>query len=580
MVPKRKKQGHIPRSYTRRNFLKFGLGAASVGVLAPRSARALLTAAPVPNKASQAFSAFLADFTAHPQREEPTNLSAAALTAQSSSTRSMHDRLRTIDFNELNPGDRINYQFVESILIGREIVQDKIVPWKKDPRTYLQFRGLSRVLGQSGPADKRAQEVVKILQAIPDQLADGRRNLAAWVPNFRELSLFMADNAVPLFQNTVPAFAEQVLGQKANILAANAAAMSALTSFRTYLREELPKLPLADFAIGKTNYDAMLQGQYLLTNYNSDTLYEYGWQLWQSTVQELEAVARTIDPKKTWLELCAEIKEDGPDPMKEIEAHQRWVDKARAHLLEQSLIPIPWKERVDVVARPEYLRQTSYYGDTAVAKSPDADGVWVSQWELNTFVSTWDAAEKRRYIIEHDWGVIIDTAPHETYGGHHIQGLYQAHNPEKLRREFGISIFSEGWGLYNETLAQETGFFPNERTHLRQLQLLLWRVARVIWDVGIHTGKMSYDEAVSLLSDKVGFQRWAAQLEVDGSAQQPGYRIGYCMGHSEIIKMRQEFQQARGAAFTLSDFHERLLKVGNMPPKLMREGLMNSLKTT
>jgi uncharacterized protein (DUF885 family) len=355
--------------------------------------------------------------------------------------------------------------------------------------------------------------------------------------------------------------------------------MSALTSFRAYLREELPKLPLADFAIGKTNYDAMLQGQYLLTNYNSDTLYEYGWQLWQSTVQELEAVARTIDPKRTWLELCAEIKEDGPDPMKEIEAHQRWVDKARAHLLEQSLIPIPWKERVDVVARPEYLRQTSYYGDTAVAKAPDAEGVWVSQWELNTFVPTWDAAEKRRYIIEHDWGVIIDTAPHETYGGHHIQGLYQAHNPEKLRREFGISIFSEGWGLYNETLAQETGFFPSERTHLRQLQLLLWRVARVIWDVGIHTGKMSYDEAVSLLSDKVGFQRWAAQLEVDGSAQQPGYRIGYCMGHSEIIKMRQELQQARGAAFTLSDFHERLLKVGNMPPKLMREGLMNSLKT-
>src|SRR6185437_11017898 len=147
----------------------------------------------------------------------------------------------------------------------------------------------------------------------------------------------------------------------------------------------------------------------------------------------------------------------------------------------------------------------------------------------------------------------------------------------KLRKTHSISIFSEGWGLYNEILMQETGFFPNEKIHLRQLQLLLWRNARVIWDVGIHTGQMSYDDAVSLLADKVGFQRWAAQLEVDGSAEAPGYRIGYFMGMSEILRMRDEFKRRRRAAFTLPDFHERLLKVGSMPPSLMRQGLLASI---
>jgi uncharacterized protein (DUF885 family) len=154
------------------------------------------------------------------------------------------------------------------------------------------------------------------------------------------------------------------------------------------------------------------------------------------------------------------------------------------------------------------------------------------------------------------------------------------HNPRKLRRTQGISIFSEGWGLYNEQLMQETGFFPNERIHLRQLQLRLWRNARVVWDVGIHTGRMTYDDAVSLLSDKVGFLRWAAELEVDGSAEAAGYRIGYFMGMAEILKMREEFKQRVGARFSLADFHERLLKVGNMPPALMREGLMLSLAKT
>jgi uncharacterized protein (DUF885 family) len=159
-----------------------------------------------------------------------------------------------------------------------------------------------------------------------------------------------------------------------------------------------------------------------------------------------------------------------------------------------------------------------------------------------------------------------------------VQELYQAHNPYKLRQKFGIAIFSEGWGLYNETLMYETGFFPSERIHLRQLQLRLWRIARVIWDVGLNTGKLTYDECVSLLADGVGFLRWAAELEVDGSATEPGYRIGYFMGASEIMRMREEVKTLLGARFTLSDFHERLLKVGNMPPALMREGLMQNYK--
>jgi hypothetical protein len=39
----------------------------------------------------------------------------------------------------------------------------------------------------------------------------------------------------------------------------------------------------------------------------------------------------------------------------------------------------------------------------------------------------------------------------------------------------------------------------------------------------------------------------------------------------------KSLKQVKGDKFTLSDFHERLLKVGRMPPSLMREGLMNTL---
>jgi uncharacterized protein (DUF885 family) len=192
---------------------------------------------------------------------------------------------------------------------------------------------------------------------------------------------------------------------------------------------------------------------------------------------------------------------------------------------------------------------------------------------INPPENTWTRPELEDYLLEHDWAVIVVTAPHETYGGHHVQGLYQMHNPSRIRRENSVSLFGEGWGLYNEQLMQETGFFPNEKVHLRQLQLRLWRIARVIYDIGIHTGILSYEDAIRLMTDEVGFKRWSAQLEVDAATASPGYFIGYFTGMTEILRLREEFRKMRGDQFTYREFHERLLKAGSMPPVLMREAL-------
>ena len=51
--------------------------------------------------------------------------------------------------------------------------------------------------------------------------------------------------------------------------------------------------------------------------------------------------------------------------------------------------------------------------------------------------------------------------------------------------------------------------------------------------------------------------------------------IGYFIGMTEILKMREEFKNLMGENYNISDFHEKLLKVGNMPPSLMKESLFN-----
>jgi uncharacterized protein (DUF885 family) len=327
--------------------------------------------------------------------------------------------------------------------------------------------------------------------------------------------------------------------------------------------------------MGKQAYTRMLREQYLLP-YDADTFWAYAWAEFDRTIGQLEALAPTIDPHKSWLDIANEVKRDHPDPLKMIEAHQQVVDRARAHIVTHDLMPIPWPERCTVVVRQRTPGNNPYYGNFSGASSrpPAHDGTWLGEWQINPFDPSWDEQTKRDYLLEHDWGVILVTAPHETYGGHHVQILYQMHNPSKLRRAFGTPMFTEGWGLYNEQLFQETGFFPDEKIHLRQLQLRLWRNARVVYDVGLQTGRMTRDDAVTLMTDRVGFLKWAAEDEVDSAIARPGYFIGYFMGLSEILRMRDEYRREVGSAFTLRDFHDRLLKIGSLPPALVREELL------
>jgi len=73
---------------------------------------------------------------------------------------------------------------------------------------------------------------------------------------------------------------------------------------------------------------------------------------------------------------------------------------------------------------------------------------------------------------------------------------------------------------------------------------------------------------------EVGFLRWAAQLEIDSATSRPGYFIGYFLGMKEILAMRDTYKAKMGDAFSLKDFHVKLMEAGNMPTSLMREVLL------
>ena len=532
------------------------------------------------SKTDREFNKIVESFTSKKNNFSKTSnrLSEEYIFSELSVVKNELNKLRSVLYEDLSNEEKVDYKFIESLLVGKEIQYENIQSWKRDPRDYMNFRQISSTINGPKTCEEKIIFLTEYLPIIQEDLKSGSKQLVEYVPRFQELGLYMAKNSNVIFDEEINKFFENCSSitqdEKNQIKSISSQIINELKIFTDYIENMLPNREESTFSIGKSTYNKMLKHQFLL-EYDDETLWEFGWQEFNRTLDKMDALAKEIDSTKTTKELLIDIKNEYPDPYDMIEAHQYWVDNSGKHIKSKGLIPIPWKERVNVVAREEYLRKTSYYGNFSRSKGKDEEGYFTSEWKINPFEDYWDEKTKNEYLVEHDWGVIIVTAPHETYGGHHIQGLYQMHNPNKLRKNNGISLFSEGWGLYNEQLMLETGFYPNKKIKLRQLQLRLWRNARVIYDVGMHSGKLSYEEAISLMTDKVGFLRWAAQLEIDSSSSRPGYFIGYFIGMTEILKMREEFKKLMGENYDISDFHEKLLKVGNMPPSLMKESLFN-----
>jgi hypothetical protein len=85
---------------------------------------------------------------------------------------------------------------------------------------------------------------------------------------------------------------------------------------------------------------------------------------------------------------------------------------------------------------------------------------------------------------------------------------------------------------------------------------------------------MTFEEGVDLLVDKVRFERYAAELEVGMYTRRPTMVLGYLIGMLEIADMRAAFEKKYGTPKTMNVFVDKLLRIGSLPPALVRAELL------
>ena len=290
-------------------------------------------------------------------------LSEDVILQQLSETKDKLKTLRKIDIKTLDKESQIDYKFIESILVGEEIENEEIQSWKKDPRDYMNFRQISTTINGPKNCEDKINYLIKYLPVVKSDLNLGISQLESYVPRFQELGLYMAKNSNSIFideiNNLFVSCNSSSETNKKTILKLSSEIIEALNVFINFLEIDLPNKQKSSFSIGKETYNKMLKNQFLL-DYTDETLWEFGWKEFNNTLDKMDELAKDINPDKTTQEILVDIKNEYPHPDSMIQAHQYWVDKSGEHIKLNKLIPIPWKERVNVVPREEYLRTTSY----------------------------------------------------------------------------------------------------------------------------------------------------------------------------------------------------------------------------
>lgn len=483
---------------------------------------------------------------------------------------------------------------------------------------------------------RRVAGVAGYLATAEQQIREGVKN--GRVPDRRMLErdgIGTAEANAKYFATTLPALAEARVApaQRASTVerlhAAGEQASHAYLKMRDFVlatffapgrnRQLKPEFAADRFAMGEAEYNWALENNFRLQA-NAATLYHEAWPIVEDTTQRMVALAREIGTAKglklppngpaAVRAIFDELSKDYPKSDGEMvswyrDAAFRLVDYAR----KTGIFDVPADYKLDVVETPPPLQASvdgAAYYPAPPFKTSGVGRFYVTPTHDNVAALRTNNRASLAYLAAHegfpghDWYYKVLTEGRSNVSP--VRWLTPG-AVEDSSAMWEDSMPAEGWGLYAEALMAEpqpgasAGFYtPEER--LYQLHGQLYRDLRVRIDTGIHTGRMTYDEAVTLFSEVVDFfpgpcggrelaSAGAAKQESCAAAERAIFRyskwptqaITYRLGKDQIYALRAEASRLLGASFSPKTFHLLFIRQGTIPANYFRQALLDQLQS-
>ena len=511
------------------------------------------------------------------------DFSAATLAKWAAALHAYQAKIEAIPADGLDAPVAADREILLNSIRSQLLSLETIGVWKKNPDNYSSgvtnsiFTLMERPYA---PVNTRLRAAIAREKAMPQIFAEARQNLVNPPKIYTEIALEQIDGNISFFEHDVPlAFADATdTAAKAEFAKTNAAVIDALKSYAAWMKSDLLPRSNGDFRFGADTYRRKLLYDEMVDT-PLDRLLAINDVNMKANQAEFARIAKELDPKKTPLQVLAELATIHPAPDKLLDAFRDSFNAEIAFIQSHHLITLPSDVRPVLEETPPFERATT-------SASMDPPGPFETNSTKAYFNVTlpeknWTAQHIAEHMAEFNVGTIVSTSVHEAYPGHYVQFLWQNQFPSKIRKLLGASTNIEGWAHYCEQMMLDEGFQTpgsddRERKLIRlgQLQDALLRNARFVVGIKMHTEGWSTDQAEQFFVTD-GYQSPSvAKVETKRGTADATY-LYYTLGKLEILKLREDAKKKQGASFTLQGFHDSFMRQGPAPIKIVRQAMLH-----
>jgi uncharacterized protein (DUF885 family) len=482
-------------------------------------------------------------------------------------------RLDEINRDALTGIERLEHRMITSHLQGRMFELEAVRTWERNPQYYSDLLA-SSLAGQTlfahAPAPERARRVLSKLRQTPRLMQAARDNIKDPPGIYAKVGIETLRGALKFIDDDLPrAFADiddlHLLGDLAD---AQTEASQAVGSYVQYLETELAPKARASFRLGRDKFEQKLRLDEGLT-IPVDRLLAIAMRELQATQDAFRSLAGRMnggDPMETW----ARMKAKHPAPGELVLVGRQQLDELATFLERQSIITLPQSEVITVAPTPDFYRWSFASMWTPGPFETKASRAY---YYLTDVDRSWPPERQEEHLRDYNYPTLWSISIHEVYPGHFLQYQHLRRVESKARKSilFAPDSFVEGWAHYCEQMMMEVGFGrQDDGIKLGQLAEALIRLVRVIVCIKLHAEDMSVEQGVRYFRDEAFMEEGSARREAERGTFDPTYLV-YSVGKLMLLKLRQDWKQKQGKAFSLRSFHDTLLGQGTAPFWLHRQ---------
>jgi uncharacterized protein (DUF885 family) len=477
----------------------------------------------------------------------------------------INDAKKTVEYDELSADHKIDWKILEQMYKKTKFQTCENRAWETNPDAFddvgsILFIMLTR---EYAPIEKRVEAIVARMEKIPEFLKEFRTRFEKSKPVklWTEIAIESCQQIPGLFQFLVVSTKGVISEELHNRLTRTVASLEQPVKEQLEWLQTLLPRATGKWALGKQKFSKWLKLRGL--NMTADEIYKLGVKYLRELKQERDRLAKQIAPGKSVKEAMEIVQAQAPRTFEEaLKATKDAMEKSREFIIENDLATVLPEDKLHVEETPAFMAPLLPFAALIPPARFDRrqEGIYI-------VTRPKDMSNLSKHL---NYAGIPGTAVHEGFPGHFLQSAMS--NRGSLVRLFagGVEVI-EGWAHYCEEMMTEHGFVKGVESQLMKVNDGVWRAVRIIVDVKLSQGEMSFDEAVDMLMKEAGTSKEAAVAEVRRYTMTPGYPLSYLLGKHLILQLRADIKRRMGKKFSEKFFHDTITSNGELPIVLLRE---------